>query len=123
VSPEELAEIEQRAKVVCGLEDPHSPIDVTFFTQAREDVPALLAEVKRLQGRDRINTAGLSLAHRRQAEHKADRDRARDAAVALEQENARVRELHHSPKGALCVECCEEWPCPTIQIFDGGEGQ
>lgn len=55
----------------------------------------------------------------------ADRDQARDAAVALEQENTRlatklnaIAKLHsHIP---LCVECCEIQPCDTLAIIDGG---
>lgn len=62
-------------------------------------------------------------------ELKTDRDRARDAAVALEQEMARVRELHAKfvcgcgvDHGIGCKECRSgEYPCATIRALDGGE--
>jgi predicted nucleic acid-binding Zn-ribbon protein len=56
------------------------------------EIEGLQDKVRHLNRRDEIHSAGLKLAHRRQAELKADRDRARDAAVALEQENARLTE-------------------------------
>jgi hypothetical protein len=65
----------------------------------------------------------------------ADRDRARDAAVALEQENARlveaekhVRALHAPNEWGNCGNRCyssgiapQASPCPTILALDGGE--
>jgi hypothetical protein len=59
---------------------------------ACDEIESLQAEVASAQRRSEISGAGLALAHRQQTEHLADRDRAREIAVALEQENARQAE-------------------------------
>jgi hypothetical protein len=65
--------------------------DAEFIAHARKDVPALLAEVKRLRAEwDRLNDMRIDQSNRAY-EAGADRDRARDIAVALEQENARLQ--------------------------------
>ena len=59
------------------------------------------------------------------AEVTAERDRARDLAVALEQQLAQVQSLHVSwslgdgePHAvAMCAECSTVWPCPTARVF------
>ena len=92
------------------------PEDTEFIIHARTDVPALLAEVDRLRALTETCTcydgspANYEGPHAdcpvcgairafnetlvKLTEAEADRDRARDAAVALERENARVRALH-----------------------------
>lgn len=59
------------------------------------------------------------------AEVTAQRDQARDVAVVLEQQLARVESLHVArPLGdgephavALCAECSTVWPCTTARVF------
>lgn len=158
LTPDQLAEIKRRI-----LLDPADDIN-TFARHVNEDVRALLAEVERLQVA--LGERGQALAKYQQAcgDHQrnafaargdtqaalaaltsavADRDRAREIAVALEQENARVRGLHSPIVKTLdddegteitaCRECdalresCsdeaepEPWPCATIRVMDGGE--
>jgi hypothetical protein len=62
-------------------------------------------------------------------EAEADRDRAREIAVALEQADERVRELHAKFTCGCgddheigCKECRDsDYPCPTILALGGGE--
>lgn len=62
--------------------------------------------------------------HRKRAnEAEADRDRAREIAVALEQQVARVQGMHVRAAGISewCAHCEEQYPCPTLRALDGGE--
>jgi hypothetical protein len=77
--------------------------DAEFIARAREDVPALVDALRR----------------------------ARDRAVALEQENAKLVEqrnaalaLHErgaGPTRPLCLRCFAAWPCPTARALGTGE--
>jgi len=77
------------------------PEDTAFIVAARQDVPALVAEVERL--REQVTAMTVAASERRDyytarcaqmeadhAETVAERDRAREIAVALEQENAHL---------------------------------
>jgi hypothetical protein len=58
----------------------------------------------------------------------AERNHARDIAVALEQELAemrrRIAEIHTPVDVALeqaCADCYAEWPCPTVLAVRDGD--
>lgn len=114
--------------------------------EAREDVPALVAEVRRLRAELEQACAEMAAADRHckgdpceicthmsiedaLAEAEAavsERDRARDTAAAAEAELARVAELHSEGSGGAdapvpwCLECSTPWPCPTTRAITQG---
>ena len=50
----------------------------------------------------------------------AERDRARDIAVALGGQVARVAALHHRDDDGTCYHCdWSEYPCPTVATLEG----
>jgi hypothetical protein len=48
----------------------------------------------------------------------AQRDLARDLAIALESQLAAAAALHRAEGEPHCVECDAAWPCPTILALD-----
>lgn len=114
--------------------------------EAREDVPALVAEVRRLRAEVEQARAEMAAADRHRKDDPceicthmsiedalaaaeaavAERDRARDTAAAAEAELARVAELHSEGSGGAdapvpwCLECSTPWPCPTTRAITQG---
>ena len=110
----------------------NDPSDAEFIAHAREDVPALVAEVKRLRRELECAQTALTEAF---DEADAEAGRAREALQA-------VREIHRPEwardgghGGQVCSTCLAytspmpqriDWPCPTIRALDAaldGAGQ
>ncbi|MFE9382339.1 hypothetical protein ACFYMO_03745 [Streptomyces sp. NPDC007025] len=72
--------------------------------------------------RDDLAVAAMAVADAEQAELRAERDRAREVAVRLENQLAAVRALHarddSNPHGPWCNTCLTTWPCHTIRAIE-----
>lgn len=141
----QMWEADDEPMTVCLVSTDHEddPVDVLldaeFIAHARTDVPALVAEVRRLwealdDGYAAIALAGAEIerasvevdrAHRALLASNAERD---DARAAI----ARVRALHSADdeyEEPTCHHCrCKTCgarhiphPCPTIRALDGGD--
>jgi len=108
----------------CGIDGPlitgAAIPDAEFIAAAREDVPALVAEVERLraievEALDATREFGDVLARAERAEAEVKRLRAqRDAVLALHYAKT---EFGHSGEWLVCAGCMKLWPCPTARAL------
>lgn len=144
MTPEQLAEIKTRVDAATGPREDQAA-NVMLALNAIVDMPALLAEVERLQVA--VTERGEALAKYQQAcgDHQrntfaaredtqaalaalasveADRDRARDIAVALEQQLAEIKDYAY--RGGQNGEIVRRWILGVFErdrrALNGGEG-